>query len=112
MNDVTFFYDLCSRFGLSDPHQCHNILLILGTSEPDVVLDLLKPQNADKILIKIADLGNACWVVSNCSTNKVTTEINKKRTATALTIDRFLFATKKPCSWCLFSGLLMCYYNY
>ncbi|KAM9362081.1 SRSF protein kinase 3-like [Symphorus nematophorus] len=31
-------------------------------SEPDVLLDLLKPQNADKILIKIADLGNACWV--------------------------------------------------
>uniref|UniRef100_A0AAQ4QK32 non-specific serine/threonine protein kinase n=1 Tax=Gasterosteus aculeatus aculeatus TaxID=481459 RepID=A0AAQ4QK32_GASAC len=27
-----------------------------------VPLDLLKPQNADKILIKIADLGNACWV--------------------------------------------------
>uniref|UniRef100_A0A3B4UJ40 non-specific serine/threonine protein kinase n=1 Tax=Seriola dumerili TaxID=41447 RepID=A0A3B4UJ40_SERDU len=27
-----------------------------------VILDLLKPQNADKILIKIADLGNACWV--------------------------------------------------
>uniref|UniRef100_A0A669CS33 non-specific serine/threonine protein kinase n=1 Tax=Oreochromis niloticus TaxID=8128 RepID=A0A669CS33_ORENI len=27
-----------------------------------VILDLLKPHNADKILIKIADLGNACWV--------------------------------------------------
>ncbi|XP_028260694.1 SRSF protein kinase 2-like isoform X2 [Parambassis ranga] len=33
-----------------------------GVSDSDVVLDLLKPQNADKILIKIADLGNACWV--------------------------------------------------
>ncbi|XP_042359541.1 SRSF protein kinase 3-like isoform X2 [Plectropomus leopardus] len=31
-------------------------------SDSDVLLDLLKPQNADKILIKIADLGNACWV--------------------------------------------------
>ncbi|XP_072238906.1 SRSF protein kinase 3-like isoform X2 [Leuresthes tenuis] len=31
-------------------------------SDHDVPLDLLKPQNADKILIKIADLGNACWV--------------------------------------------------
>ncbi|XP_049893858.1 SRSF protein kinase 3-like isoform X2 [Epinephelus moara] len=30
--------------------------------DSDVVPDLLKPQNADKILIKIADLGNACWV--------------------------------------------------
>ena len=35
----------------------------LDVSDSDV-LDLLKPQNADKILIKIADLGNACWVVS------------------------------------------------
>lgn len=33
-----------------------------GTGDSDVILDLLKPQNADKILIKIADLGNACWV--------------------------------------------------
>ncbi|KAM3621175.1 uncharacterized protein V6R79_007382 [Siganus canaliculatus] len=31
-------------------------------SDSDVLLDLLKPQNADKIHIKIADLGNACWV--------------------------------------------------
>ncbi|CAG5984091.1 unnamed protein product [Menidia menidia] len=31
-------------------------------NDSDVPLDLLKPQNADKILIKIADLGNACWV--------------------------------------------------
>uniref|UniRef100_A0AAX7TJD8 non-specific serine/threonine protein kinase n=1 Tax=Astatotilapia calliptera TaxID=8154 RepID=A0AAX7TJD8_ASTCA len=30
--------------------------------DSDVILDLLKPHNADKILIKIADLGNACWV--------------------------------------------------
>ncbi|XP_073324712.1 SRSF protein kinase 3-like [Pagrus major] len=30
--------------------------------DSDVLLDLLKPQNADKIVIKIADLGNACWV--------------------------------------------------
>ncbi|XP_070758489.1 SRSF protein kinase 3-like [Enoplosus armatus] len=33
-----------------------------GVSDSNVVLDLLKPQNANKILIKIADLGNACWV--------------------------------------------------
>uniref|UniRef100_A0AAQ5YCA6 non-specific serine/threonine protein kinase n=1 Tax=Amphiprion ocellaris TaxID=80972 RepID=A0AAQ5YCA6_AMPOC len=31
-------------------------------NDSDVLLDLLKPQNAEKILIKIADLGNACWV--------------------------------------------------
>ncbi|XP_036067658.1 SRSF protein kinase 2 [Oryzias melastigma] len=28
----------------------------------DPELDLLNPENADKILIKVADLGNACWV--------------------------------------------------
>ncbi|XP_076608497.1 SRSF protein kinase 3-like [Chaetodon auriga] len=33
-----------------------------GIGDSDVLLDLLKPQNAEKILIKIADLGNACWV--------------------------------------------------
>ncbi|XP_034023187.1 SRSF protein kinase 2-like [Thalassophryne amazonica] len=30
--------------------------------DSDPFLDLLEPQNADKIQIKIADLGNACWV--------------------------------------------------
>ncbi|XP_068171151.1 SRSF protein kinase 3-like [Antennarius striatus] len=33
-----------------------------GISDSDGLLDLLKPQNAEEILIKIADLGNACWV--------------------------------------------------
>uniref|UniRef100_A0AAQ5XAM6 non-specific serine/threonine protein kinase n=1 Tax=Amphiprion ocellaris TaxID=80972 RepID=A0AAQ5XAM6_AMPOC len=33
-----------------------------SSNDSDVLLDLLKPQNAEKILIKIADLGNACWV--------------------------------------------------
>ncbi|XP_029907872.1 SRSF protein kinase 2-like [Myripristis murdjan] len=33
-----------------------------GISDSDLLLDLLEPQNADKISIKIADLGNACWV--------------------------------------------------
>lgn len=32
--------------------------------DSDMLVNLLKPQNADKIFIKIADLGNACWVVS------------------------------------------------
>lgn len=35
-----------------------------GARDPGPPLDLLKPQNADQIAIKIADLGNACWVVS------------------------------------------------
>uniref|UniRef100_A0A665VVU3 non-specific serine/threonine protein kinase n=1 Tax=Echeneis naucrates TaxID=173247 RepID=A0A665VVU3_ECHNA len=38
------------------------LLCILGISDSDAILDLLNPQNADKIRIKIADLGNACWV--------------------------------------------------
>ncbi|KAF7656874.1 hypothetical protein LDENG_00034690 [Lucifuga dentata] len=33
-----------------------------GINDSDGLLDLLKPQNADNISIKIADLGNACWV--------------------------------------------------
>nr|XP_043879732.1 SRSF protein kinase 2-like isoform X2 [Solea senegalensis] len=33
-----------------------------GLSGLDVPLDLLNPENADNIKIKIADLGNACWV--------------------------------------------------
>ncbi|CAL8380024.1 unnamed protein product [Boreogadus saida] len=33
----------------------------------DVLVNLLKPENADKILIKIADLGNACWVTKHFS---------------------------------------------
>uniref|UniRef100_A0A8C6UW49 non-specific serine/threonine protein kinase n=1 Tax=Neogobius melanostomus TaxID=47308 RepID=A0A8C6UW49_9GOBI len=33
-----------------------------GAGDSDKALDLLNPQNADKIKIKIADLGNACWV--------------------------------------------------
>ncbi|CAF96884.1 unnamed protein product, partial [Tetraodon nigroviridis] len=33
-----------------------------GARDPARPLDLLKPQNADKIAVKIADLGNACWV--------------------------------------------------
>lgn len=36
-----------------------------GLRDPDAPLDLLRPQNAQRILVKIADLGNACWVVSN-----------------------------------------------
>uniref|UniRef100_A0A8D0AB16 non-specific serine/threonine protein kinase n=1 Tax=Sander lucioperca TaxID=283035 RepID=A0A8D0AB16_SANLU len=51
----------------SAPHSQRDSISIplfyfLGISDSGVLLDLLKPQNADKILIKIADLGNACWV--------------------------------------------------
>uniref|UniRef100_A0A8D3DPP9 non-specific serine/threonine protein kinase n=1 Tax=Scophthalmus maximus TaxID=52904 RepID=A0A8D3DPP9_SCOMX len=40
----------------------HSSDVFSGIGDSDVFLDLLKPQNADKIFIKIADLGNACWV--------------------------------------------------
>ncbi|XP_077429471.1 SRSF protein kinase 3-like isoform X2 [Vanacampus margaritifer] len=33
-----------------------------GISDCEGLLDLLLPHNADKLLIKIADLGNACWL--------------------------------------------------
>lgn len=39
--------------------------------DSDMLVDLLKPHNADKILIKIADLGNACWVVSDGQTTQL-----------------------------------------
>lgn len=53
-------------------HLFYNIVLILGAGQSDAALDLLKPENAAKIFIKIADLGNACWVVSSDSTTTVT----------------------------------------
>lgn len=48
-------------------HPCKihvKMIFVAGTGDPSRPLDLLRPQNADKIAIKIADLGNACWVVS------------------------------------------------
>uniref|UniRef100_A0A4W5JZ80 non-specific serine/threonine protein kinase n=1 Tax=Hucho hucho TaxID=62062 RepID=A0A4W5JZ80_9TELE len=38
------------------------LYFVSGLSQTDLLVNLLKPQNADKISIKIADLGNACWV--------------------------------------------------
>uniref|UniRef100_A0A8C6M5E5 non-specific serine/threonine protein kinase n=1 Tax=Nothobranchius furzeri TaxID=105023 RepID=A0A8C6M5E5_NOTFU len=40
----------------------YHLQFTLGTGKAEGPLDLLKAQDADKILIKIADLGNACWV--------------------------------------------------
>lgn len=40
-------------------------MLPLGKSTPgNFLLNPLEPKNADKLKVKIADLGNACWVVS------------------------------------------------
>uniref|UniRef100_A0A3B5LPL4 non-specific serine/threonine protein kinase n=1 Tax=Xiphophorus couchianus TaxID=32473 RepID=A0A3B5LPL4_9TELE len=39
-----------------------NVFCVSGIGDTDVPLDVLKPHNADKIVVKIADLGNACWV--------------------------------------------------
>uniref|UniRef100_A0A3B5QTC5 non-specific serine/threonine protein kinase n=1 Tax=Xiphophorus maculatus TaxID=8083 RepID=A0A3B5QTC5_XIPMA len=38
------------------------VLLSAGFSSSDFVLNPLDPQNADRLRVKIADLGNACWV--------------------------------------------------
>uniref|UniRef100_A0A3B5MCL6 non-specific serine/threonine protein kinase n=1 Tax=Xiphophorus couchianus TaxID=32473 RepID=A0A3B5MCL6_9TELE len=38
------------------------VLLSAGFSSSDFVLNPLDPQNADRLQVKIADLGNACWV--------------------------------------------------
>uniref|UniRef100_A0ACB8FQB4 SRSF protein kinase 2 n=1 Tax=Sphaerodactylus townsendi TaxID=933632 RepID=A0ACB8FQB4_9SAUR len=32
------------------------------TRAADLLVNPLDPRNADKIIVKIADLGNACWV--------------------------------------------------
>lgn len=42
-----------------------------------VLPDLLRPESADKIDIKIADLGNACWVVSDYLTGKLILKIDR-----------------------------------
>uniref|UniRef100_A0A6Q2XA13 non-specific serine/threonine protein kinase n=1 Tax=Esox lucius TaxID=8010 RepID=A0A6Q2XA13_ESOLU len=48
---------------LPDPDQMVGVTQVqFGLRETDLLVNLLKPQNADKIKIKIADLGNACWV--------------------------------------------------
>ncbi|XP_049589471.1 SRSF protein kinase 3-like [Syngnathus scovelli] len=38
-----------------------------GNNDCEGPLDLLLPHNADKMLVKIADLGNACWVYKHFS---------------------------------------------
>lgn len=41
-------------------------MLPLGKSAAgNFLLNPLEPKNADKLKVKIADLGNACWVVSS-----------------------------------------------
>ncbi|GAB5585002.1 SRSF protein kinase 3 isoform X3 [Prionailurus iriomotensis] len=51
---------------------------LLSPSTPfgasNLLVNPLEPQNADKIKIKIADLGNACWVGSPCLQHKHFTE--------------------------------------
>ena len=42
-----------------------------------MLLDLLRPESADKIVVKIADLGNACWVVSDYLTGKLNLKIDR-----------------------------------
>ncbi|KAL8219347.1 UNVERIFIED_CONTAM: hypothetical protein K2H54_020368 [Gekko kuhli] len=37
-------------------------LIIAKTRAADLLVNPLDPRNADKIRVKIADLGNACWV--------------------------------------------------
>uniref|UniRef100_A0A8C7G976 non-specific serine/threonine protein kinase n=1 Tax=Oncorhynchus kisutch TaxID=8019 RepID=A0A8C7G976_ONCKI len=44
----------------SDTLNCMSVTLVFSAA--DFLVNPLEPQNADKIRIKIADLGNACWV--------------------------------------------------
>lgn len=40
-----------------------SLLSLAPFGASNLLVNPLEPQNADKIKIKIADLGNACWVV-------------------------------------------------
>lgn len=66
--DVWFFIwfslgSLCFfSFWIFSPQPLSLPAASLGTSE--FLVNPLEPQNAGKIRVKIADLGNACWVVS------------------------------------------------
>jgi len=40
------------------------LFVLAKTRAADLLVNPLDPRNADKIRVKIADLGNACWVVS------------------------------------------------
>lgn len=51
-------------------HSCPSLTVMLfahpaKTRAADLLVNPLDPRNADKIRVKIADLGNACWVVSS-----------------------------------------------
>lgn len=41
-----------------------NICFTVKIRAADLLVNPLDPRNAEKIRVKIADLGNACWVVS------------------------------------------------
>uniref|UniRef100_A0A8D3BXA7 non-specific serine/threonine protein kinase n=1 Tax=Scophthalmus maximus TaxID=52904 RepID=A0A8D3BXA7_SCOMX len=60
--DEMYIHNLAADTKLWQLPTSHSSDVFSGIGDSDVFLDLLKPQNADKIFIKIADLGNACWV--------------------------------------------------
>jgi len=43
---------------------CYTLLPLGKLTAGNFLLNPLEPKNADKLKVKIADLGNACWVVS------------------------------------------------
>uniref|UniRef100_A0A8C5D902 non-specific serine/threonine protein kinase n=1 Tax=Gouania willdenowi TaxID=441366 RepID=A0A8C5D902_GOUWI len=53
---------VCSHFTGDSPALSSRSVVLPQASPPPASTYLLKAQNADKIIIKIADLGNACWV--------------------------------------------------
>lgn len=52
MNDLNFSKVFCNR-----------LLLSITGAASSLLVNPLEPLNADKLQVKIADLGNACWVV-------------------------------------------------
>uniref|UniRef100_A0A8C6LRW6 non-specific serine/threonine protein kinase n=1 Tax=Nothobranchius furzeri TaxID=105023 RepID=A0A8C6LRW6_NOTFU len=47
---------------ISGLRELNHLLLCLVPSAGSMLINPLDPQNADKLQVKIADLGNACWV--------------------------------------------------
>lgn len=58
------WYDFNMRLRFGRPVVVYVLFVLAAFSAADFLVNPLEPQNADKIHIKIADLGNACWVVS------------------------------------------------
>jgi len=64
---MLFFYSMCFSTNVSFSLGSAVGKLTAGA----LLVNPLEPLNSDKIKVKIADLGNACWVVSTANDLRV-----------------------------------------